>query len=106
MSKPKVENDMTGTWSKKKMNQIKCTVAVKKSLFLLGKKKHSQGLGEQGTCAFISGEQRSKNEGNRGPMAILGNGEHRKSTFLFLGAGEQSDLFQGNKDICNFAGKA
>ena len=101
------------------MNQIKCTVAVKKSLFLLGKKKHSQGLGEQGTCAFISGEQgnkdlkmrgtgehRSKNEGNRGPMAILGNGEHRKSTFLFLGTGEQSDLFQGNKDICNFAGKA
>ena len=53
-----------------------------------------------------TGEHRSKNEGNRGPMAILGNGEHRKSTFLFLGTGEQSDLFQGNKYICNFAGKA
>ena len=28
------------------------------------------------------------------------------AVLLFLGTGEQSDLFQGNKYICNFAGKA
>ena len=92
----------------------------KKVIVSFRKKEALAGFGGNiGTCAFISGEQgnkglkmrgtgehRSKNEGNRGPMAILGNGEHRKSTFLFLGTGEQSDLFQGNKDICNFAGKA
>ena len=43
------------------------------------------GLGEQGTRAFISGEQQGnkmfKNEGNRGTNAILGNREHRKSIF-------------------------
>ena len=37
-------------------------------------------LGNRGTFrAFISGEQRSKNEGNRGTKAILGNREHMKS---------------------------
>ena len=62
--------------------------------------------GNKGVKMRGTGEHRSKNEGNRGPMAILRNGEHRKSTFLFWGTGEQSDLFQGNKYICNFAGKA
>ena len=90
------------------MNQIKSTVAVKKSLFLLGKKKHSQGLGEQGTCAFISGEQgnkglkmrgtgehRSKNEGNRGPMAILGNIENQH--FCFWEQGNKAIYFRGTR---------
>ena len=52
----------------------------------------SQGFGEQGSNGiYFKGtrEQRSKNEGNRGTMAILG-----EIKILILG---NSDLFQGNK---------
>ena len=41
-------------------------------------------LGNRGIRPFISGEQKSKTEGNRGNSgrkAILGNREHRKSRF-------------------------
>ena len=50
-------------------------------------------------------EQSSKNEGNRGTKAILGNREHRELhvRFWFWGAWEQIDLFQGNKWTGNSA---
>ena len=54
-------------------------------------------LGNRGTRAYFSGEQRSKNKGNRGTKAILGNREHRKSTFCFWGTGDKGHLFQENK---------
>ena len=56
-------------------------------------------LGNRGMRAYFSGEQRSKNEGNRGTKAILGNREHRKSRFWFWGTGDKGHLFQGNKGI-------
>ena len=84
------------------MNQIKCTVAVKTSLFLLRKKKHSQGLGEQGDmCIYFRGtrEQRCKNEGNIG-LKMRGTGD----LWQFWGTGNienQHFCFweQGNKAI-------
>ena len=45
--------------------------------------------------------QRSKNEGNSGTKAILGLGKYRKSSFRFMGIGEQSNFIsrkQGNRD--------
>ena len=56
-----------------------------------------RGFGEHGDEGIFSGEQRSKNEGNRGTKAILGNREHRKSRFWFWGTGDKGHLFQGNK---------
>ena len=37
--------------------------------------------------AFILGEQRPNFEGNRGSKTILGNREHKKQIFVFLGTG-------------------
>ena len=48
---------------------------------------------------FISEEQKSKTEWNRGTKAILGNREHRKSRFWFWGTREMPIFFseeQGN----------
>ena len=42
-----------------------------------------RGFWEQGNEGIFSGEQRSKNEGNRGTKAILGNREHRYQDFVF-----------------------
>ena len=42
-------------------------------------------LGNRGTRAIFSGDQRPKNKGNWGTQAILGNREHRKSKFCFWG---------------------
>ena len=53
--------------------------------------------GKMATCAFISGEQRSENDGKRGTKVMFGHKERRKSSFLFLETREQSDLFQWNK---------
>ena len=50
-------------------------------------------LGNRGIRPFISGEQKSKTEGNRGIKAILGNRVHRKSRFWFWGTRENADFF-------------
>ena len=41
-------------------------------------------------------EERSKNEGNRGTKAILGNREHRKSKILILG--DKAIYFMGTRE--------
>ena len=43
------------------------------------------GFGEQGNKGNFFREQRPKHKANRGTQAILGNREHRKSRFCFLG---------------------
>ena len=55
------------------------------------------GLGKQEKMAFFPGEQMPHFEGNRGTKTILGNREHKKTKFQFLGTGEQANLFQGYK---------
>ena len=61
------------------------------------------GFGEQGKRALLqrNREQMPTFEGNRGPKAILGNREHKKTNFRFLRTGEQANLFQGNKGTGN-----
>ena len=54
-------------------------------------------LGDRGTREFISGEQGNKGQILRGTKTILGNREHKKQMFDFLGTGEQANLFQGKK---------
>ena len=60
--------------------------------------RHSQGFGEQGKMAFISGEQRKKGQFLRGTETILGNRECKKTKFE--GTEEQANLFQWNKERC------
>ena len=43
--------------------------------------------------AFATGEQRQKFEGNRGTKTILGNREHKKTNFQFLGNRGKSQYF-------------
>ena len=43
--------------------------------------------------AFVTGEQRQKFEGNRGTKTILGNREHKKTNFQFLGNRGKSQYF-------------
>ena len=50
-------------------------------LCVLGAGAGRGGGAGTGTRPFISGEQKSKTEGNRGTKAILGNREHSKSRF-------------------------
>ena len=57
-----------------------------------------RGLGEQGKMAFISGEQRKKDQMLRGTETILGNREYKKTKFE--GSEEQANLFQRNKETC------
>ena len=38
-------------------------------------------FGNRGIGPFISRDQKSKTEGNRGTKSVLGNREHRKSRF-------------------------
>ena len=46
----------------------------------------SQGvLGNRGKRVFISGEQRSNFEGDRGTKTLFGNREHKITNFRFLG---------------------
>ena len=59
--------------------------------------RHSQGFGEQGKMAFISGEQK-KCQILRGTETILGNREYKKTKFE--GTEEQANLFQRNKETC------
>ena len=54
-------------------------------------------FGEQEKMTFISGEQRPNCEGNRGTYTLLGNREHKKTFFQFLGNRGTSLLFQGNR---------
>ena len=60
--------------------------------------RHSQGFGEQGKMAFISGEQRKKGQTLMGTKTILGNREYKKTKVE--GIEEQTNLFQGNKETC------
>ena len=56
-------------------------------------------LGNRGTSAFISGEQRPNFEGNRGTKTILGNREHKKTNFRFLGnRGTSQFFFKGTRE--------
>ena len=64
-------------------------------------------LGNGGKSAFISREQRPNFEGNSGTKKkYLGTGNIRKQIFDFLGAGEQANLFQGNKGTGTPPGRA
>ena len=58
----------------------------------------SRGFGEQGDKGIFSGEQRPKKKGNRETQAILGNREHRKSSFCFLVTREQGHFFEGTRE--------
>ena len=77
-------------------------------------------MGNRGNRAFISGEQRSNFEGNRGTKTILGNREHKKTNFQFLEnrgtsqfiSGEQGNRYplgrphckkKTNKTFCGFS---
>ena len=58
------------------------------------------GTGENGIYFRGTGEQRSNFEGNRGTKTILGNREHKKTNFRFLGNRETSQFIseeQGNR---------
>ena len=60
----------------------------------------SQGFWGTGERVFISGEQGNKGQIMRGTgdqRQYWGTGNIRKQIFDFLGTGEQSNLFQGNK---------
>ena len=52
-------------------------------------------LGNRGTRAFFSGEQRPKKMGNRGTQAILGNIENQD--FIFGGQGNNAIFFEAKK---------
>ena len=61
-----------------------------------------RGFREQGKKGIYfrgtGGQNRPDFEGNRGRKTILGNREHKKTIFsIFLGKGEQANLFKGNK---------
>ena len=58
--------------------------------------RHSQGFGEQGKMAFISGEHRKKGQILSGTETILGNWEYKK--IKFYRTEEQANLFQSNKE--------
>ena len=58
--------------------------------------RHSQGFGEQGKMAFISGEHRKKGQILSGTETILGNWEYKKTKFYRTE--EQANLFQSNKE--------
>ena len=58
--------------------------------------RHSQGFGEQGKMAFISGEHRKKGQILSGTETILGNWEYKKIKFYRIE--EQANLFQSNKE--------
>ena len=56
------------------------------------------GYGEQGNDVIyfrVTGELKSKNEGNRETNVILGSRQHRK--LRFWGTRENAEIFQGNK---------
>ena len=55
------------------------------SSFLLRPSQGLWGTGEKGIYFRGTGEQRSNFEGNRGTKTILGNREHKKINFRFLG---------------------
>ena len=58
-------------------------------------------LGNRGNRAFISGEQGNKGRILRGTgeqRKYWGTGNIRKQIFNFWGTGEQTNLFQGNKE--------
>ena len=54
-------------------------------------------LGKRGNRAVISGEQGNKGQILRGTKTILGNREHKKTNFRFLGNRGTSQFIQGNK---------
>ena len=59
------------------------------------------GFGEQGSRAFISGEQGNKGQILRGTgeqRRYWGTGNIRKQIFDIWGTGEQANLFQGNTE--------
>ena len=53
--------------------------------------RHSQGFGEQGKMAYISGEQRKKGQILSGTETILGNREYKITKFE--GTEEHANLF-------------
>ena len=55
------------------------------------------GTGEQGHFFRGTGEQRPYFEGNRGTKTILGNGEHKQTTFRFLGNRGTSQFISGEQ---------
>ena len=57
----------------------------------------SLGFWGTGERAFTSVEQGNKGHTFRGTNTKLGNREHKKSNFEFLGTGKQANLLQGNK---------
>ena len=62
----------------------------------LGSSEALQGVwGTRGKRAFISGEQRPNFEGN-GTKTILGNREHKKTNFHFLGI--KPIYFRGSRE--------
>ena len=59
-----------------------------------------RGFGEQGNKGIYfrgTGEQRPNFEGNRGTMTILGNREHKKANFPFLGNRGTSEFISGEQ---------
>ena len=59
-----------------------------------------RGFGEQGKRGIYfrgTGEQRSNFEGNRGTKTILGNREHKKTKFRFLGNRGTSQFISGEQ---------
>ena len=60
----------------------------------------SQGFGEQGKKGIYfrrTGEPRPNFEGNRGTKTILGNMEHKKTNFRFLGNRGTSQFISGEQ---------
>ena len=55
-----------------------------------------RGFGEQGIYFRGTGEQRPNFEGNRGTKTILGNREHKKTNFRFLG--NKPIYFRGTRE--------
>ena len=61
-----------------------------------------RGFGEQGNKQIYlrgTGEQRPNFEGNRGTKTILGNREHKKTNFRFLGNRGTSQFISGEQEI-------
>ena len=59
-----------------------------------------RGFGEQGKKGIYfrgTGEQRPNFEGNRGTKTILGNREHKKTNFRFLGNRGASQFISGEQ---------
>ena len=55
------------------------------------------GTGEKGIYFRGTGEQRPNFEGNRGTKTILGNREHKKTNFRFLGNRGTSQFISGDQ---------